>query len=109
MVTTIFDSHRAIDNKINEKSITNQFRAQFQARFPARFRARIRARFQTRIRARFRTRILGSVNRHPRLQDNAYFHEHICQLQVSYASVKPVCHSYILPSLAKNFATETFY
>ena len=42
-----------------------------------------------------------------RLQGNAYFHEHICQLQVSYASVKPVFHSHIL--LAKNFATEKFY
>ena len=42
-----------------------------------------------------------------RLQGNAYFHEHICQLQVSFASVKPVFHSHIL--LAKNFGTEKFY
>ena len=44
-----------------------------------------------------------------RLQGNAYFHEHICQLQVSYASVKPVFYSHISPSVAKNFATEKFY
>ena len=44
-----------------------------------------------------------------RLQGNAYFHEHICQLQVSCACVKPVFHSHISPSLVKNFDTEKFY